>query len=203
MANIHSLTEKEIPPFIRRFLSSRYVANFLGFFVPNFDDIREFVLAKADRLEASFIKKTFLDFDEKPFFDGFDERLTIDNIEPMIKYLLKHFDEAKQFFEEKDEIFRIEIHFQLPFIHKSCLKSAEKKGLLSVKKVHYFNTFRENLRGRFFIISADEETGTFLSEGYIIRDFSVENDKYRFFLAYPVFLKSYWDLVLQKIEAKS
>lgn len=193
-----SLTVKEIPDFIHDFLSSRYVANFLGFYVPNLYDIREFLLNSLEEAEPGFIRLSFSNFDEKLFLEGFEDRVILDDLKQFLNYLLKHFFQIRDYFQRKNEQFHIEIHFQIPFIHKSILKSADKKKLLLQKKARYYNTFRQNLRGMFIIISAEDEVSAVVPDGFIVKEFTLVEEKLRFLLACPPKLKDYWTFVLEE-----
>ncbi|GAB4433578.1 MAG: hypothetical protein OHK0040_04240 [bacterium] len=191
-----SLTAKEIPDFIHHFLSSKYVASFLGFYIPNLYDIREFLLDSLEEIEFGFIRLSFSNFDEKLFLEGFEDRVILDDLKQFLNYLLKHFFQIRDYFQKKNERFHIEIHFQIPFIHKSILKSADKKRLLLQKKARYYNTFRQNLRGMFIIVSAEDEVSAVVPDGFIVKEFSLSEENLRLVLAYPSKLKDYWTFVL-------
>lgn len=194
------LNIKEVPDFIYNVLSSNYVANFLGFYIPNFYDIREFLIDRLETIELGFIRLSFCNFDEKQFLEGFEDKVTLDDIKQLLYYLLKHFSEIKDFFKNKDEQFYIELHFQLPFIHKSMLKSKDRKRLLSQKKVRYYNTFRQYLRGVFLIIQEEEvDTAYVLKGDYLFKNIAVSDKDTKFYLAYPSQLKDYWSFVLEHI----
>lgn len=203
MGTIPSLSIREIPDFIHRFLSSRLVANYLGFYIPNLYDIREFLLENLDKISPSFLKIAFDDFKEDVFADGFEDRVSLDNIRPFISYLLKHFATLEEYFKKKDETFAIQLHFQLPFIHKSILKSEEKKMLFSLPKVRYYNTFRQNLRGVILITSL-EDCSLFLpyERSSTVISFPVNDSILRVYILYPTPLKHYWEFVLNKLISK-
>lgn len=190
---------EEIPDFIHRFLSSKYIANFLGFFMPNLDDIREFLINRLESIELGFIRLGFSNFEEHRFQEGFENHLSLDELKVFLCYLLRHYEELKEFFKKKEELFYIELHFQLPFIHRSPLTSAEKKMVLEVKKSRYYNTFRQFLRGAFLILPEEEDITIFLPKGAIAKEIPLKERCLKFYLTYPSELKDYWDFVLGRL----
>jgi len=197
LSNIENTT---VPGIIYQFFLSKYVANYLGFYVPNFYDIREFILDNLDEVEPGFIRIAFADFNENTVNEGFEDRITLEKLNQFLSYLLKHFNKIRQFFEERGEVFCIELHFQLPFIHKSILKSRQKRMLFIKKKIRFYNTYRQNLRGIFLVTQKDEDVSPFLPNHHLLLKLPSNLENFNFFLAYPSQLKDYWELVLQETK---
>lgn len=204
LAKFPPIKVEQIPDFIHAFLSSKYIAGFLGFFVPNLYDIREFLLENLDRVEPSFVRRAFSNVDESDSKSGMEEKVYLEDIKPFLHYLVKHFKEMQDYFRSKDEEFHIELQFQLPFIHKSSLKRDEKTRLFSDSKVCYFNTFRQNLRGAFVVADDKVEPFDIFDKNVLVESFSIldNTDKFKLYLVYPAPLQSYWELVLNLIAKR-
>ena len=195
---------EQIPDFIHAFLSSKYIAGFLGFFVPNLYDIREFLLENLESIEPAFVRRAFSNVEESDSKSGSEEKLYLDDIKPFLHYLVKHFREMQDYFRLKDEEFRIELQFQLPFIQKSSLKKDYKIQLFFDSKVRYYNTFRQNLKGTFAILDEKVDLFDVFDKHSLVQSFSIVDniDKLRLYLIYPAPLKNYWELVLDLIAKR-
>lgn len=151
-------------------------------------------------MEPGFLKVAFAQFDENVVLQGFDDRVTLDNLQTFLRYLLKHYSKIRRFFEDKGETFFIEIHFQLPFIHKSILKSEQKKALFAQNKIRFYNTYRQNLRGILLITKDENEAKLLQPKDHILLNIPANSKELNLCLSYPIPLKVYWDKVLDEFK---
>jgi hypothetical protein len=196
---------KFLPEFFKGFFSSPYTASWLGIYMPNIYEIREYVLANTMSLDPEFINAAFLDFNEQTFMDGYDERIPPDRIKELVFHILTNFSRLSEFIEAQDEVFCIEMQFQLPFIHKSRFDSGKRRSFILDGKTRYESSFRKNYTGRFLVLRTDFDEAIFRKEHHILQEIGLSNNDIfnetalKCFLQYPVFLKLYWDEALKLI----
>lgn len=194
------LTSDKIPDFIYYFLSSKYVANWLGVRIPQMDEIREFVIQNALNIDSRFVNIVFAEYQLKEIENNLDDRIKVEDVGDFVSYVLEYFDDLEDFFAEREEVFYLELIFQLPFIWNSSFNKEEKERFLTGEKTKYYSTFRQNYTGSFVIVRTLEDIIDIFDENECFVSFPFEeNFDLEIYLIFPNFLKDYWVSVIEKI----
>lgn len=193
------LTLDKLPDFIEYFLSSKYVAHWLGVRVPQIDEIREFALENYIDIDLKFMRLLFAEYQLKDIESNFDDRLKVEDVSDFITFVLDYFEDLEDFFADREEFFYLELIFQLPFIKNSPFSKIEKEKFLSAEKAGYYSTFRQNYTGRFLITRNLEDIISIFDENQCFVNFFLDDTvELEFYLVFPKFLKSYWVAVIEK-----
>lgn len=185
-----------IEDFVENFFKSPYIANWIGVFVPQTYDLREYVLNNPFSANLKLMKILFPENLLEKYEKRLDEIISTKDVSKLVHYVLIDFDKITNFKKEKDEIFYLDLTFQLPFIWNSRFKKEEKLNFLAQKKDRYDSTFRQSLRGSLVIeknldlkcFSNEERTYTKIT----IKNIKKEQKFYRIYLAIPKKLNKYW-----------
>ncbi len=194
------LTLDKLPDFIEYFLSSKYVAHWLGVRIPQIDEIREFALENFMDIDLKFMRLLFAEYQLKDIENNFDDRLKVEDVSSFITFVLDYFDDLEDFFAEKGWFFYLELIFQLPFVKNSPFSKIEKEKFLSAEKAGYYATFRQNYTGSFVITKNLEDIIEMFDENQCFVSFFFDDTvDFEFYLVFPKFLKNYWVAVIEKV----
>lgn len=194
------LTTDKLPEFIQYFLSSKYVAYWLGIKVPQIDDIREYAVDNILDIDTKFLKIVFAEYQLKEIENNFDDRLKVEDIGDFIEFIIEYYDDIEEFLEEKGEVFYIEFIFQVPFIWNSRFSKEERESFLLAHKSKYYATIRKNYTGRLILIRSDIEIPDLISQDECVVQFIFADESdLDLLLVFPKYLKEYWLTILDRI----
>jgi hypothetical protein len=198
------LTIDKLPKFIEYFLSSKYVAHWLGVRVSQIDEIREFALENYMDIDLKFIRLLFAEYQLKDIENNFDDRLKVEDVANFVTFVLDYFEDLEDFFAEREEVFYLELVFQLPFINNSSFPKIEKERFLSGEKALYYASFRQSYTGSFVITRNLEDIISIFDDDQCFVSFYLDDTvDFEFYLVFPKILKSYWVAVIEKVTTLS
>jgi len=190
----------KLPEFIQYFLSSKYVAYWLGIKIPQIDEIREYAIENILDVDTKFLRIIFAEYQLKEIENNFDDRLKVEDIGDFVKLVIKYYDDLEEFFDERGEFFYIEFVFQVPFIWNSRFSKEEREAFLLAPKSKYYATIRKNYTGRLILIGSDVEILDLISEDECFVQFIFEEDSnFDLLLVFPKYLKEYWLTIIDRI----
>lgn len=194
------LTSDKLPEFIQYFLSSKYVAHWLGVKIPQIDDIREYAIENILEINTKFLKIVFAEYQLKELENDFDDRLKVEDISDFVEFVIEYYDDIEGFLEERGSVFYVELVFQVPFIWNSRFSKEERESFLLAPKSKYYATLRKNYTGRLILIRNDIEIEDLIEEDECIVQFMFADDSdFDLLLVFPKYLKEYWLTVLDRI----
>lgn len=194
------LTSDKLPEFIQYFLSSKYVAHWLGVKIPQIDDIREYAIENILEINTKFLKIVFAEYQLKELENDFDDRLKVEDISDFVEFIIEYYDDIEGFLEERGSVFYVELVFQVPFIWNSRFSKEERESFLLAPKSKYYATLRKNYTGRLILIRNDIEIEDLIEEDECIVQFMFADDSdFDLLLVFPKYLKEYWLTVLDRI----
>lgn len=190
----------KLPEFIQYFLSSKYVAYWLGIKIPQIDEIREYAIENILDVDTKFLRIIFAEYQLKEIENNFDDRLKVEDIGDFVKLVIEYYDDLEEFFDERGEFFYIEFVFQVPFIWNSRFSKEERESFLLAPKSKYYATIRKNYTGRLILIGSDVEILDLISEDECFVQFIFEEDSnFDLLLVFPKYLKEYWLTIIDRV----
>lgn len=190
----------KLPEFIQYFLSSKYVAYWLGIKIPQIDEIREYAIENILDVDTKFLRIIFAEYQLKEVENNFDDRLKVEDIGDFVKLVIEYYDDLEEFFDERGEFFYIEFVFQVPFIWNSRFSKEERESFLLAPKSKYYATIRKNYTGRLILIGSDVEILDLISEDECFVQFIFEEDSnFNLLLVFPKYLKEYWLTIIDRV----
>ncbi len=190
----------KLPEFIQYFLSSKYVAYWLGVKITQIDEIREYAIENILDVDTKFLKIIFAEYQLKEVENNFDDRIKVEDVGDFVKLVIEYYDELEEFFDERGEFFYVEFVFQVPFIWNSRFSREERESFLLTPKARYYATIRKNYIGRLILIDSDIEILDLISEDECFIQFRFEESSgLNLLLAFPKYLKEYWLTITDRI----
>ncbi|MCX7991464.1 MAG: hypothetical protein N2999_05460 [Proteobacteria bacterium] len=191
-----------IEEFIDNFFSSPYIAGWLGIFVPQIYDLREYVLNRPFFANLKLLKMLFPENLPELYEKNLDEIVSVKDISKLVHFTLIDFDNIRNFKEQRGEVFYLELIFQLPFPRNSKFKKNDKIEFIKDRKDRYDSTFRQNLRGNLIIERSSDKKylldreKTFFK--IILKDVKEGQKLYNIYLGRPKKLSKYWSKFIRE-----
>lgn len=193
---------ESIEVFVEKFFKNPYIAGWVGIFVPQMYDLREYVLNNMFSANLKLIKILFPENLIELYEKGYDEIIPINQVAELVKYVLSDFDRILNYKKNQNEIFYLELIFQLPFIWNSRFNKSDRLSFIASKKEKYDSTFRQNLKGS-IIIGKNISPKYFLRNEInyrrvVLKKVKCVQDQYNIHLLMPEKLERYWSAFLEK-----
>ncbi len=191
-----------IEDFIKKLTKNRYIAIWLGFFIPQLYDLREYALSQPLLINHKFLNLLFPENLVELYEKNLDEKISGELLADLVTHVLKDYENIDKYFQGKGENFYLEIGFQMPFVSKGRLKKEEIKQIFEDVKDRYLATFRKNLTGS-IIITNDKHNILIERESKIIevviRNLKEEQKAFKVYLKTPISLEKYWNIFLKNL----
>lgn len=191
-----------IEDFIKKLTKNRYIAIWLGFFIPQLYDLREYALSQPLLINHKFLNLLFPENLVELYEKNLDEKISGELLADLVTYVLKDYENIDKYFHNKGEKFYLEIGFQMPFVSKGRLKKEEIKQIFEDVKDRYLATFRKNLTGS-IIITNDKHNILIERESKIIeiviKNLKEEQKAFKVYLKIPISLEKYWHIFLKNL----
>ncbi len=188
-----------IEDFVQKFFKNPFIANWLGVFVPQIWDLREFALQNSFQINPKFLKILFPEDLPQLYENNLDEMLKASEIYNFVHQYLVHYQGIETFYLKHNEHVTLELGFQLPFIRNSRFEKQTKKSFLNDPKYRYQNTFRENLRGKIIITQENLSDESMVKYKIKMPEIIDWQKQFKVYLLRPPVLDKYWDLSIEKI----
>lgn len=186
-----------VEDFISNFFKSPYIAGWLGVFIPQIYDLREYALTNPFSVSTKFLKLLFPENLPELYEKDRDEIINVEDVPRLVHYTLIQIEAIENFFRKKEESFYLELIFQLPFLWNSRFDRRTRQSFIKSKKDKYYSTFRQNLRGSIIITTEDIP----LRDNKLVRQVFIKNSldsKIKNYLLTPPVLTAYWDFCIKK-----